>query len=86
MFIGKPVEVFIERPVYGTFVYVRDKYLKQAIREHTDMIIKTEVDGIKYQCKVSPLIWIRDGKKLLKEFLIPGSPMTLYGNDITRYI
>lgn len=80
------IEVFIKKPLYGTYVQVRDKYLLQAIREHTDIIIKTEVDGKQYSCTVSPLLWIRDGKKYLKEFLIPGKPMTLYGNSIMKYI
>ncbi len=81
-----PVEVFIKKPIYGTHVSVRDTYLRQAIREHIDITIKTIVDGKVYQCTVSPLRWIKDGKKMFKEFLIPGKPMCLYSNDILKYI
>lgn len=75
------VHVTIQKPLYGTFVYVRDKYLKQAIREHTDITIHSG----EYSCTVSPIRWIMDGKKLEKVFLIPDKPMVLYGNDILKY-
>jgi hypothetical protein len=80
------VQVTIDKPIYGTNVAVRDKYLKQAIREHCDITIKTTVDGKVYECTVSPLRWIMEGKKMSKVFLIPDRPMVLYQNDILRYM
>lgn len=75
------VEVKIEKPLYGTMVYIRDKYLKQAIKENGPLTIICA--GKKYM--VGPYKWLEDAKKMEKEFLIPGKPMVLYGNHLSKF-
>lgn len=72
------VEVDIRKPLYGNFVYIRDKYIRQAINEGKQLMIQVPTGtGIH-----DPREWIRTGKKMLKEFKIPGRPMTLWGNHV----
>lgn len=72
------VEVYIAKPLYGTKVYIRDKYVDQAIRERKQLKITIpEGSGV-----VDPAEWKRNGDVLLKEFKIPGHPLKLYGGHV----
>lgn len=75
------VSVFINKPVYGTFVYIRKSYLEQAKEEGTD--IKIECPG--HVCIVNPQKWIDEGQRIDKVFKIPDHPMILWGNHIDKY-
>lgn len=75
------VEIEIKKPLYGSMVYIRDKYLKQAMKENGP--INIICDGKKYM--ISPYEWTSDAKKMEKEFLIPGKPMILYGNHLAKF-
>lgn len=72
------VDINIRKPVYGNFCYIRDKYIKQAKVQRKWLRITTP-NGIGY---CSPDWWQGTGKRLAKEFKIPGSPMILYGNHV----
>ena len=69
----------IDKPLSGTYVAIYDKYINQAIRLHTKM--KVCITGIGCEI-VDPYKWKETGKRIEKEFLIPGVPMILYGNTV----
>lgn len=73
------VTITIYKPVYGTFVYIRDSYIKEAKRKNVPLhiIIPGIADSI-----ISVSDWLKDAKILFKEFKIPGHPMKLYGNHV----
>lgn len=75
------IKVHINRPVFGSFVYVRDKYLKQAKRENKHLKISCPDAS----CIVSATEWLSDAKRMEKVFLHPTNPMVLYGNDINKF-
>lgn len=75
------VEIEIKKPLYGTMVYIRDKHIRQAINEHGP--INIICDGKKYM--IGPYEWLEGAQKMEKEFLIPGKPMILYGNHLSKF-
>lgn len=79
--MDKYINVYIQKPVYGTFCYVRDKYLKQAKRENKHLKISCP----NASCIVSATEWLSDAKRMEKVFLQPDNPMILYGNDINKF-
>ena len=72
----------IEKPLYGTFVYVRDIYLKKAERTGKPLLIRTS--NARRVCTASE--WKRNASRMEKTFEFPNSPMVLWGNYITPYI
>jgi hypothetical protein len=68
----------IEKPLYGNFVYINEKYIKQAMREGKKMKI-TVPQG---SAIVDPWVWKGYGKKMEKEFKIKGKPMILWGGNV----
>jgi len=72
------IDVKIDKPLYGTFVYIRDKYLNQAKSSGWPLRITTPhgVGVMSYES------FMRGAKKMEKVFLIPEKPMILYGNFI----
>lgn len=79
--MDKYINIHIQRPIYGTFCYVRDKYLKQAKREGKFLKISCP----NASCIVSVTEWLSDAKRIEKVFLQPDNPMVLYGNDISKF-
>jgi len=75
------IEVYIQKPVYGSFCYVRDKYLKQAKRE--GKLLKISCPDA--SCIVSWSDWLSDAKRMEKVFLQPTNPMVLYGNSVSKF-
>ena len=76
------IDINIGKPVYetdkGSFVYIRDKFIKQAQKENKYLRITVpKGTGI-----VTPNKWMKNAKKLEQIFKIPTSPMVLYGNVI----
>lgn len=72
------IDINIKNPLYGDFVYVRDKFIKQAQQERKLLRITTpNGTGL-----VTPKQWLKDAKKMEKEFKIPGVPMILWGNYV----
>jgi hypothetical protein len=74
------IEIEIREPLFGNFVYIRDKYIREAFETGSFLKITTP-HGTGYH---SPKEWMKDAKKMEKEFKIPGKPMILYGNH-ARY-
>lgn len=74
----KYVNVNIRKPLYGNFCYIREKHVLAAIRRGA-MLRVTTPNGIGVH---DPSVWRRTGKKMLKEFKIPGRPMVLWGNEV----
>lgn len=79
--MDKYISVHIQKPVYGSFCYVRDKYLKQAKRE--GKLLKISCPDA--QCVVSAQKWLSDAKRMERVFLQPNNPMVLYGNSINKF-
>lgn len=76
------IEVTIQKPLYGSMVYIRDKYLREA--KSCNMALHITVPGIgEAYCTWEQ--WVTDAKIMYKEFLIPGKPMKLYGNYINKF-
>ena len=71
-----PIE--IRKPLYSTsagdYVCIRDKYINEAIRNRQFLKIITPNTEAIYP----PKHWRKIGKKIEKEFLIKGVPMTLF--------
>ena len=74
----KTVNITIKKPLYGTFCYIRDIYLKQAIRENKKLRI-TIPQGTALH---DPKEWVRTGNLMWKIFKIPDKPMELWGNYV----
>lgn len=75
------ISIKINKPIYATYIAIRDKYLDQAIRLKTH--IRVEIPQGVYL--VDPKKWIKTGRKQEKVFLIPGKPMVLYENHCERF-
>ena len=70
------IEVEIKKPLYGTKVFIRDKYIKQARKENKKLkIISGDITGI-----YSPKEWLEKAEKMEKVFNFPDRPMVLWGN------
>ena len=76
----------IKKPIYGTYVAIRDKYLKEAQRYRKMLTIATWVNGKRIKARVSPSEWKKTGKRIRRVFLIPNHPMTLWANHLSRFI
>jgi len=75
------INVTIKKPLFGSKVYIRDKYLNQAHRQKTQVCVSCK--GEKYI--VDPKEWIHTGDKMEKVFLIPEKPMVLWGNFLEKF-
>jgi len=70
------IEVEIKKPLYGTKVFIRDKYIKQAQKEGKKLrIISGDMTGI-----YEPSEWLEKAEKMEKVFNFPDRPMILWGN------
>ena len=72
------ITITIKKPIYGTYLAVRDKYLKGN-------------KPIKIRCGdmvaiVTPREWKKTGTKIKKVFLIPNHPMTFWANHLSRFV
>jgi hypothetical protein len=74
----KFVEVAINKPLYGQMYYVRDTYIKQAVKQHIPLRITTPEGSGEYW----PKDWMKDAKKMEKVFNFPNNPMILWGNYV----
>jgi hypothetical protein len=72
------IEVKINKPLYGNFVYIRELYISQAIRKNKKLKIVIP-NGIGIH---DPKEWRDTGKKMEKIFRIPSMPMVLWGNEV----
>ena len=72
------IEVFIKKPIYNNFVYVRDLYLKQAEYTGEKLHIKTP----KGELVCTPEEWKKGAKYMEKVFKYAGEPMKLWGNNV----
>lgn len=74
------ITVHINKPVYDTYVYVRAKYIKQALENGEEL--KISCPTAERIC--SPNEWLHEGapNKIKKVFRYVDKPMTLYGNYI----
>ena len=72
------VDVTIHKPLYDTFVNIRETYVRRAIKEGKLLRI-TIPQGT---AVVDPKEWIMTGKVHKQVFLRPDEPMILYGNNV----
>ena len=73
------IEVTFTKPLHDNFLFLRDKYIKQAKREKKLLKIITPA-GIHY---TTPKDWLKGAKYLEQEFRIPGVPLRMWGNYAT---
>ena len=71
-------DVEIGKPLYGTFVNIRDVFINNAIKHHAKLRIKIP-QGIGIH---DPIIWKNTGKRVEQVFNFPDKPMILYGNYV----
>jgi hypothetical protein len=74
------IEVFIQKPSYDSFVYVRDIYITRAEKTNQLLRIKTP----KHERICSAAEWKQGAKVMKKVFLKPDEPMILWGNYVTK--
>lgn len=72
------IEVTINKPLYGNYVYIRDIYLKKA----KQLGVKLKINIPKGSAIVDPSEWMKNGKKMEKYFKNPKVPMILYGGNV----
>ena len=72
------IKVFIRKPLYGNFCYIREKYINEAIKNK----VMLDIELPQGSALVNPLEWKETGKLMLKEFKIKGFPMRLWGNNV----
>jgi hypothetical protein len=78
-------EVFIKKPLYGRFVYIRDTILNEAIRRREKLLVKIpDCSAI-----VDPYTWkieaIKNSKVMKKVFNYSEYPMILFGGYVKGY-
>lgn len=74
------VEIKIHKPVYGTFVYIREEHIKRAKMRNLKLLI-TIPQGTYER---DPDDWILNSKRIEKVFLRPDEPMVLLGNHVVH--
>ncbi len=72
------IDIKITKPIYGTYVGIRDIYLSQALNEKKMLRISIP-QGI---AVVDPREWMKTAKRMEKVFKIPNKPMILYANYV----
>jgi hypothetical protein len=76
------IDVDIKEPMFktdkGSFVYIYDKFIKQADREKKYLRIKVP-DGVMVTTAKK---WMKGANRMEKVFKIPTMPMILYGNYV----
>ncbi len=70
------MEINIRKPIYGNYVSIREKYLKEAIR-NKEPIVLTLPNGT---CTVDPKWWMEKGELIEKTFKYPNQPMRMWAN------
>ena len=73
------INITIRQPIYGNYVGIREKYIRQAQKYHKDLRITTPL-GV---TTISPSKFLQGADRIEKEFLIPGVPMVLYCKNLT---
>lgn len=64
--------------MYGTFVYIREDHLKQAMEANLRVFVKIPQGT----AEIIPSYWMASGKRMSKVFLRPDEPMILWGNHV----
>ncbi len=77
--ITKTAIIFkFEKPIYGSFFTIRDKWLKIAKERGLNIVAQTEFGVATYKYKN----WMKGAEKIEKEYNIPGVPMIMYGRSV----
>jgi hypothetical protein len=74
------VEIIIHKPLYGSFCYIRDLYVNNAIKYNKKL--KITIPQGTFLC--DPVEWKESGKQIEKVFLKPNEPMVLWGNYVVK--
>ena len=75
---NKAIIFKFEKPIYGSFFTIRDKWLKIAKQKNLNIVAETEFGKATYTYKT----WMDGAEKIKKEFNIPGVPMIMYGRSV----
>jgi hypothetical protein len=73
------MHIDIRKPLYGSFVNLREDHLKQAIKKGETFYVSIK-GGPKV--KIDPQEWIKTGKKVEQVFRFKDRPMKLVGNYV----
>lgn len=76
--MNETIQVTIHKPLYDTYVNIRDTYIKQAIRQGK----KLEITIPQGTAIVDPLEWVKTGKVHMQVFRIANKPMRMVGNYV----
>ena len=71
----------LEKPIYGSYFSIREKYINQAIKLKVDMRVESSLGTF----IVNPRKWLKNGELIEKEFLIPGTPMRMWANHLLKF-
>lgn len=74
------IEITIKKPLYGSFVYIRDTVLRQAVRRGNQIKITIPQGTMIHNASN----WIKSGKRMEKIFKRPDEPMILWGNNVFK--
>lgn len=75
---SRAVIIEMEKPVFGSKYYIRDKYIDIAKKRKLKLVLKTP-DGI---ATYTPKEWLKGADRMEKVFKIPECPMILWGKHI----
>lgn len=79
-YLDNCVEVNIRKPLYGTFVYIREEHITYA-KKHGIPLKITIPHGT---FTISHDDWMKNAKRIEKVFLRPDQPMVLWGNHVIK--
>ena len=74
------IDIYIHKPLYATFCYIRQEFIQRAIREGKQLRIKIPQGTY----LIDPHDWMKNAKKMEKVFKYPDNPMILWGNHVFR--
>lgn len=72
------IYIKINKPLYGTYCYIRDVYIDKAIRNGVRLTIEIPQGT----ATVDPKWWKETGQIMKKVFKFIDNPMILYGNSV----
>lgn len=74
------IDIHIHKPLYGSFVYIREKYVDLAIKK--GKLLKITIPEGTFER--DPKEWKETGQRIEKVFLKPDEPMVLWGNHVVK--
>ena len=74
----KAIVLKMEKPLFGSKYYIRNKYIKLSKRRNLAIVLETPDGKATYTAKG----WLKDADRMEKVFNFPDRPMILWGKHI----